>query len=135
MINRIGLVGVWVSDHDTALKFYVGKLGFDKVHDTGPDSEYRWVEVAPRDAETGISLLKPYPGMFHAVGKKPEDLIGTSSFIFDTDDISKTYRELSDKGVVFTEKPTLQAWGRLQAQFVDQDGNNFILVERTSLRT
>ena len=44
-------------------------------------------------------------------------------------------RDLSDKGVVFTEKPTIQAWGRLQAQFVDQDGNNFILVERTSLRS
>lgn len=135
MIKQIGLVSVWVSDQDAALDFYVGKLGFEKVSDTGRDSEYRWVEVAPLNAETGITLVKPYPGMFHAFGKNPEDLIGTSSFIFHTNDISKTHRELAEKGVVFTEEPAIQAWGLLQAQFVDQDGNSFVLVERTSLRT
>ena len=135
MIKNIGLVGVWVSDQDAALNFYVGKLGFEKVSDTGRDSEYRWVEVAPKDAATGITLVKPYPGMSHAYGKNPEDLIGTSTLIFHTDDISKTHSELSEKGVVFTEKPTMQAWGLLQAQFVDQDGNSFVLVERTTLRS
>lgn len=135
MIKRVGLVGVWISDHDAALEFYVGKLGFDKISDTGADSEYRWVEVAPTSAETGITLVKPYPGMQHAFGTMPEDLIGTSSFIFDTDDISTTYRELSEKGVVFTEEPTMQPWGRLQAQFVDQDGNSFVLAERSNLRS
>lgn len=135
MIKRVGLVGVWISDHDTALKFYVGKLGFEKVADTGPDSDYRWVEVAPIGAETGITLAKPYPGMEHAFGRTPEDLIGTSTLIFDTDDISTTYRELSEKGVVFTEEPTMQPWGKLQAQFVDPDGNSFVLVERSALRS
>lgn len=135
MITTIGLVGVWVSNHRAALDFYVGKLGFEKVGDTGPDSEFRWVEVAPLHAETGIALLKPYPGMVHAFGNSPDDLIGTSSFIFHTDDISATYRDLSEKGVVFTEKPTMQAWGRLQARFVDPDGNSFVLMERTNLRT
>lgn len=134
MINRIGLVGVWVSDQDAALDFYIGKLGFEKVSDSGDMDGFRWVEVAPRGAETGISLVKPLPGIFHAFGREPEDLIGTSSFIFDTDDISKTHRELADKGVVFTEEPTMQPWGRLQAQFLDQDGNTFVLVERANLR-
>ena len=134
MIRRIGLVGVWVSDQDAALDFYVGKLDFEKVSDTGDQGGFRWVEVAPHRAETGIALVKPFPGMFHAFGKNPEDLIGTSSFIFDTDDISKAHKELAEKGVIFTEEPTMQPWGRLQAQFVDQDGNNFVLVERASLR-
>lgn len=135
MINSVGLVGVWIRNHRAALDFYVGKLGFEKVADTGSDSEYRWVEVAPMHGETGIALLRPYPGMVHAYGKNPEDLIGTSSLIFHTDDISGTYRDLRDKGVVFTEEPTMQAWGRLQARFVDPDGNSFVLMERTNLRT
>lgn len=134
MITRIGLVGVWVSDQDAALEFYCGKLGFEKVCDTGSEEDFRWVEVAPKGAQTGITLVKPFPGMQHAFGKSPEDLIGTSSFIFDTDDISTTYRDLLEKGVIFTEEPTMQPWGRLQAQFVDQDGNSFVLVERTGLR-
>ena len=134
MITRVGTVGVWISDHRAALDFYVGKLGFEKIADTGTDSEYRWVEVVPHYAETAIALMKPYAGMSHAFGKNPEDLIGTSSFIFDTDDISASYRDLKEKGVVFTEKPTMQAWGRLQARFVDPDGNSFILMERAGKR-
>src|SRR5690606_7422725 len=35
MITRIGLVPVWVSDQDAALEFYIGKLGFEKVSDSG----------------------------------------------------------------------------------------------------
>jgi catechol 2,3-dioxygenase-like lactoylglutathione lyase family enzyme len=135
MITRVGLIGVWVSDQNAALAFYCGKLGFEKVSDTGSDEEFRWVEVAPKGAQTGITLVKPFPGMQHAFGRSPEELIGTSSLIFDTDDISATYRDLTKKGVVFTEEPTMQPWGRLQAQFVDQDGNNFVLVERTNLRS
>lgn len=134
MIKRIGLVGVWVSDQDAALDFYVNKLGFEKVSDSGAGEDFRWVEVAPKGAESGITLVKPFPGMYHAFGRTPEELIGTSGMVFDTDDISTTYSELSEKGVVFTEEPTMQPWGRLQAQFVDQDGNSFILVERSALR-
>jgi catechol 2,3-dioxygenase-like lactoylglutathione lyase family enzyme len=134
MIKRIGLVGVWISDHKAAIDFYVNALGFEKVSDTGDEDEFRWVEIAPTGADTGIALVKPYPGMKHAFGRSPEELIGTSSVIFHTDDISTTYSELAEKGVIFTEEPTMQPWGMLQAQFVDPDGNSFILVERTALR-
>lgn len=134
MISRIGLVSVWVSDQDAAIDFYVHKLGFEVINDTGDMDGFRWVEVAPRGAESGISLVKPFPGMPTPFGTKPEDLIGTSAFTFDTNDISKTYKQLTENGVVFTEDPVIQPWGRLQAQFLDQDGNHFILVERVSLR-
>ena len=134
MITRIGIVGVWVSDQSAAIDFYVGKLGFELLTDIGDESDYRWVVVAPKGAETGIALAKPEGPIDPALGKKPEDLVGTSRFIFDTDDIAETYRDLSGKGVIFTEPPSMQPWGMMQAQFLDQDGNNFILVERISIR-
>lgn len=40
-----------------------------------------------------------------------------------------TYEELSSCGVEFTEEPTMQPWGMMQAQFKDQDGNGFVLVQ------
>jgi len=134
MITRIGLVPVWVSDQDAALEFYIGKLGFEKVSDSGEQDGYRWVEVAPIGAETGIALVQPYPETLRMAGRKPEELIGMTSFTFDTNDISATYKTFSERGVTFTEKPTMQPWGRLQAQFVDQDGNQFILQERIDIR-
>lgn len=131
MIEHVGLVGIWVSDQDAAIDFYIGKLGFQLLTDIGGEDGYRWVEVAPFGAETGIILARPDD----AQDKSAADLIGTSSFIFHTADIATTYRELSGQGVTFTEPPAMQPWGMIQARFVDPDNNNFILVERTSIRS
>lgn len=38
--------------------------------------------------------------------------------------------ELKGRGVRFTEEPTRQPWGVMQAQFVDADGKRFVLAER-----
>ena len=51
-----------------------------------------------------------------------------SGVVFECDDIRTTYEELRDRGVEFTEEPTLQSWGGIQAQFKEQDGNGFVLV-------
>ena len=48
--------------------------------------------------------------------------------VFECDDIRTTYEELRGRGVEFTEEPTLQSWGGIQAQFKEQDGNGFVLV-------
>lgn len=43
-----------------------------------------------------------------------------------TDDLDRTYRELLQRGVVFTAPPTKQPWGQF-AKFQDADGNQFVL--------
>jgi predicted enzyme related to lactoylglutathione lyase len=45
-----------------------------------------------------------------------------------TDDMEKTYREFSSKGVEFIEPPTKQPWG-LQAIFKDSEGNQFVMTQ------
>ena len=75
MITKLQLTTVCVKDQQAALEFYTEKLGFE-VRTDQPFGEMRWIEVAPRGAETGL---------------------------------------------------TKQPWGGLQAQFVDPDGNGFVL--------
>ena len=123
MIKHIATTGISVSDQDKALDFYTNKLGFE-VRDDQPMGEgLRWLVVVPPGAETGIVLAKGY-------GSYDESRIGTFvDIVFTTDDIQATYEELRGRGVRFTEAPTRQPWGMMQALFEDQDGNGFVLVQ------
>ena len=108
-----------MSDQDRALAFYTNKLGFETRADISV-GDYRWIEVAPPGAETAL-VLEPGQGT-----------VGTfTSVVFTTDDMQATYDELHSRGVHFTEEPSTQSWGGMQAQFVDADGNTFVLVQRT----
>ena len=54
MITNIAVTGVFVSDEDKALDFYVNKLGFEKRADEPMGDGMRWIEVAPPGAVTRI---------------------------------------------------------------------------------
>ena len=108
-----------MSDQDRALAFYTNKLGFETRADISV-GDYRWIEVAPPGAETAL-VLEPGQG---TVGM-------FTSVVFATDDMQATYDQLRSRGVRFTEEPTKQSWGGIQAQFVDPDGNTFVLVQRS----
>jgi len=50
--------------------------------------------------------------------------------VFGCEDAKATYRELSRRGVKFTQTPKTMPWGTF-AQFVDPDENEFVLTEET----
>lgn len=117
-IKRVKLVGVCVRDQAAALAFFKEKLGFEvRVNEPmGPDS--RWIEVAPPGAETGLALWTP-PGLESRIG-------AFSQVVFRCVDVPSTYQELKERGVKFREEPKAQQGG-VMAQFVDVDGNVFVL--------
>ncbi len=118
MITRASIVVISVSDQEKALDFYTNSLGFEKLRDDPMGPEARWIEVAPKGAETHLVLE---PGL--------TDRIGTwAGVIFECDDIRATHEELRGHGVEFTEKPNERPWG-IWARFKDQDGNEFGLVQ------
>ncbi len=122
MITKASTVGIYVSDQDRALDFYVNKLGFEKLIDEPMGSGARWIEVAPAGAQTHLVLFTP-PGQ--------EDRIGTfSNVVFACDDMKRTHAELSGRGVQFSQEPSEQPWG-IWAQFKDPDGNEFGIIERS----
>lgn len=119
MIIRAKSVGIYVRDQQRALDFYTKKLGFHVYQDEPMGEEMgnaRWIELAPKGAETRIILYTP-PGMEGRIG-------GFQNVIFDTDDIKATFDELREAGVEFTQEPTQMPWG-WWAQFKDPDGNEF----------
>ena len=124
-ISRVQSIGVYVRDQQAALEFYRDQLGFEVRQDMpmgGPGSD-RWIEVLPPGAETGIVLSTPA-----SMGGYAERIGTFSGYVLSTDDVQGTYDELSGRGVEFTAKPEAQPWGMMQAIFVDQDRNEFVLV-------
>ncbi|HEY3993847.1 MAG TPA: VOC family protein [Ktedonobacteraceae bacterium] len=118
-LEIIKLTTVYVHDQDAALDFYVDKLGMEKRIDNVFGPGIRFLVVAPKGSEAGIVLQ---------AGKQNNRPVGGfTGLVFSSSDVESTYQELQSRGVPFTEKPTAQTWGAMQAQFTDLDGNGFVL--------
>jgi lactoylglutathione lyase len=128
MIDTIGGVVIMVSDQAQAVKFYAEKIGFD-IRLNVPFFGGKWIEVAPKDSESTLSIMEPHPQMM-----PPEELeiarknIGRNTGVwFYTSDIQSTYEDLKSKGVDIT-KPEKQEWGGIMSLVKDLDGNIFTLL-------
>jgi predicted enzyme related to lactoylglutathione lyase len=118
MITQVKFVSIPVRDQGAALEFYRDKLGFRVLTDQQFGPGMRWIEMRPGKGDTGVVLFTP-PGH--------ESRIGTFAGIsFQTDDVQKTYEELSARGVEFVQPPKSESWGT-SAIFKDIDGNQFVL--------
>jgi len=118
MIKALKFVSIPTSDQDRALAFWTEKLGFRVLTDQPMGPEKRWIELGVPGAETRIVLFTQ---------EGHEDRIGTPfNGAFACDDVEHTYKQLSGRGVEFSEKPTKQSWGEY-AVFRDPDGNSFVL--------
>ncbi len=128
MINTIGGIVIMVSDQAQAVKFYTEKIGFD-IRLNVPFYGGKWIEVAPKDSESTLSIMEPNSQMM-----SPEELelakktIGRNTGIwFFSSDIQSTYEESKSKGVDIT-KPEKQEWGGILSLVKDPDGNVFTLL-------
>lgn len=110
MINTVGGVVIMVSDQAQAVKFYAEKIGFD-IRLNVPFYGGKWIEVAPKDSESTLSIMEPTSQMMppeeFEIAKKN---IGRNTGVwFYTSDIQSTYEELKSKGVDVSE-PEKQEW-------------------------
>jgi catechol 2,3-dioxygenase-like lactoylglutathione lyase family enzyme len=90
-VDKIATVIVPVSDQDRAIGFYTDTLGLEKRTDVPFGNGYRWVEVAPGEAETTIALAPPPEGT-------PTGNQQTGISLY-TGDIDAYHAELKAKGV------------------------------------
>ncbi|HEY7367487.1 MAG TPA: VOC family protein [Nitrosopumilaceae archaeon] len=128
MIDAIGGKVVMVSNQAAALDFYVNKLGLQKKVDMNFGS-MRWLEVAPVNSETTISLMEPSPKIMPPeVAEAAKRSIGTPTGLwFYTNDIRGTFAELKAKGVNISQ-PQKQDWGGIMSIIKDLDGNEYQLI-------
>ena len=123
MIDSIGGVVIFVSNQARAIEFYTQKLGFD-IKGEYPYKNTKWVEVAPKNSITTISLMEPHSDMMtnEEIEQAKKEIGTMTSLWFYTKNIDDTYKELQEKGVNITE-PKKQDWGGIMSQIKDQDNN------------
>lgn len=118
MLTDIAITPMYVTDHSTALEFYVEQLGFTVTADVDLGN-MRWLTVALPTAPQRAVLLQRI-GDATATGS-PETAdrlrelteLGTTSWmILSSDDVDADHRRLRDAGVEITEEPTDQPYGR-----------------------
>jgi len=126
MLTAVGTITVQVRDQDEALAFYTEKLGFEVRSDMPMGPDQRWLEVAPRGAQTRILLYKATPEQPGAVSYESAlASIGTSTgMVLEVDDIVATFAQFKENGVTIIDEPSQQSYG-WWAVFADQDGNSY----------
>jgi catechol 2,3-dioxygenase-like lactoylglutathione lyase family enzyme len=132
MLNSRTHSRLYVTDHEEALDFYVGKLGLEVHSDV--DLEFmRWLTVnVPGEPEQEILLeiLGP-PGLDPDTAEQVRDLLAKGALgmaIFTTDDCQATYEELSAKGVEFTQEPVERFYG-IDCAVRDPFGNHIRITQ------
>ncbi len=134
MIKGFSHVGIWVSDQDRALAFYTEKLGYRVSTDADMGGGARWLTVThPDQPDLEVILGRPGPPMLSEEdGEVIRKLLAKGSLgggVMRCTDIRETYKELSAKGVEFTQEPTERPYG-VEALFRDSEGNWFSLGEK-----
>ena len=135
-IAEVGTVFVPVSDQQKSLRFYLEKLGFEKVGDWPYNNGNRWIEVAPKESKIRLALVPPSEGESSRSG---ETLCALS-----TTDIEADHSALLARGVDVDAAVARTGGSRLglisktaivvdpmppQFTFRDIDGNRFLVVE------
>ena len=133
MIQRIGVMSVYVLDQERAKEFYTEKLGFE-VHTDVIMGSFRWLTVQPKgQPDLEIALMPCAPGGMldadRAATLRALVEAGTFGFgAFRTDDCRATYEELKARGVTFRGPPEERPYG-IEAVIQDDSGNWFALVQ------
>jgi predicted enzyme related to lactoylglutathione lyase len=135
MSVRIANTQFWVHDHDEALAFYVGKLGWEVRSDVSmPEWNFRWLTVGPaHQPDIALVLMKiPGPPMLDdQTSAQLAELVakGVAGTLFlETDDCQAAFDDFRARGVEFNDPPTTQPYG-IDTSFRDPSGNNIRLTQ------
>ena len=116
-----------VNDYDEAIQFYTQKLHFTLVEDTVLSETKRWVLVAP-PGSVGCRLLLAKAATGEQRSRVGNQTGGRVFLFLHTDDIHRDHKNMSDEGIEFVRKPTVEPYGTV-AVFKDLYGNLWDLIE------
>jgi catechol 2,3-dioxygenase-like lactoylglutathione lyase family enzyme len=135
MFTAVTHFTIWVADQDSALDFYVDKLGLE-VHTDLQLDFMRWLTVnVPGRPEQQIILAPLAPPVIDPDNaERARDLLSKGymgNFILGTADCRAAYERLLAAGVEFTQAPTEQPYG-LECVVRDPFGNQIRIAEQAA---
>lgn len=132
MTTKVQVVGIYVRDHEEALEFYVGKLGFEK-HTDVKNGEFRWLTVQHPDQpsfQLGLFVPGP-PTQDEATAQTLREVLAKGAMpplVLEVSDCRATCEAMRERGVELTQEPT-ERYGSVDASFRDPSGNGWKVVE------
>jgi catechol 2,3-dioxygenase-like lactoylglutathione lyase family enzyme len=140
MIKRMSHTCFYVLDQERAKQFYADGLGFVVKTDvrmgegfSGAGHGFRWLTVSPPEQpDVEIILADPAMGNDTETAEQIRVLVAKGAMgtgVLETDDVQKSFEELSARGVVFIQEPAQRPYG-IEALLRDDSGNWFSLVQR-----
>jgi catechol 2,3-dioxygenase-like lactoylglutathione lyase family enzyme len=114
----VAVVSVPVSDQERAKDFYIDVLGLELVREDDSVPGIRWVQVAPPEASTALTLVTWFDSM-------PAGSL--RGLVLRTDDLHGDYERLIAAGTHFDGPPQLRPWGVEETVCYDPDGNGLVL--------
>src|SRR5436190_20378247 len=127
MKQEIVQLALVVNDYDEAIQFYTQKLHFTLVEDTVLCETKRWLLVAP-PGSSGCRLLLAKAATGEQRSRVGNQTGGRVFLFLHTDDIHRDHKNMSDQGIEFLRKPTVEPYGTV-AVFKDLYGNLWDLIE------
>ena len=123
----LGMITIVIDDYDLAIAHYVNDLGFELIEDTVLTPEKRWVVIAPSHEGAKILLAKASTdSQKAAIGNSTGGRVGYFVYV---DNFEETYQLYKSRGLLFTEEPRKEAYGRVVV-FKDKYGNKWDLIEQ-----
>ena len=128
----ISLISLLIHDYDTALTFFVSKLGFTLIEDTpaitsNTGKPKRWVVVRPPGPPGGADIL-----LARAEGDAQKAMVGEQwagrvGLFWRTRNFDEIYERLKRAGVRFDGEVRVEAYGKVVVWF-DISGNKWDLL-------
>jgi len=136
MFTGIAITPMYVLNHEEALDFYCGKLGFEV--DTDLDfGHMRWLTVGFPQDPGRLVLLQRIGDTTPTAGPDTSEMLreltergGSSWMILNTDDCHATYATLAERGVEIIEEPTERPYG-IDMAIRDPFGNQIRITQGT----
>jgi catechol 2,3-dioxygenase-like lactoylglutathione lyase family enzyme len=120
---RLEVIGIPVSDVDTAKAFYTDQVGFNLDHDVSPAPGMRVVQMTPPGSPCSVVIGEGMPLGEPGSTKGPQLVV---------DDIDAVHDELTGRGVPISPVQQLGPEGTPGSRFAfftDPDGNGWAVQE------
>lgn len=120
-MSHIAIISIPVTDQQRSKQFYSKVLGFKVIRDNPMGPNQQWIQLAPSEGTTTVTLVTWFEKMPPGCAK---------GIILETSDIRDEHEKLRSRGLVLSEIEDAP-WGTY-ATFEDPDGNGWVLQETSA---